>query len=240
MERNHPMIPRGHKGLTLMESIVSMAIFVTVVTIATTIFLIANNSQQRTRTGSELQNTAQQIIETLSRDIRSQTIDYEYYLTQDGDALKTVQEVLVLRDLSGKQLRYNYNVVNGSIESCSCSGFSCNAVNACANLWQPLTSDNITVTRLNFYIAPASNPFLKPTKPADCRGGQFDETVGLCLKASGCWAEMQTQPSLAWCYNPNQQPKVTVVLEMNNGETDPNKSIDVSLQTSITSRMYGR
>lgn len=229
---------RGHKGLTLMESIVSMAIFVTVVTIATTIFLIANNSQQRTRTGSELQNTAQQIMETLSRDIRSQTIDYEYYLTQDGDALETVQEVLVLRDLSGRQLRYKYNLTSTSVESCACTGFSCNNANACDSNWQPLTSDKVDVTRLNFYIAPASSPFLKPTKPADCRDGNFDDTAGLCTNTSGCWAEMIAVGG--YCYNPNTQPKVTVVIEMSNGESDPSKSLDVSLQTSITSRMYGR
>ncbi len=235
MERNQIMSIKSRQGLTLMESIVSMSIFVVVVTIATTIFLIANTSEQRTRSGSELQNVAQQIMETLARDIRSQTIDYEYYLGQDGDMLTVSQEVLVLRDLSGKQLRYRYNSTEKSVESCACTGFLCNDVNDCVE-WQPLTSDKVNVSNLDFYIAPASDPFLKPTKASHCRDENFDDTVGLCK--SDCWAEMIEAGG--YCYNPNAQPKVTVVLQMDNGESDVSKFTDISLQTSITSRVYER
>ncbi len=221
-----------------MEAIVSMSVFITVITIATTIFLLANDSEQRTRSNSNLQAVAQSVIEAVVRNARLSNIDYPYYLS-NGITVDPTNE-LVLSTVTGSQIRYR--VQNDVIQSCSCEGLNCIQPSACDPLWSDLTSvDNVVVERLDFYVTPFSDPFLLPTKEPDCKGyptDNFDETVGLCQAPAGCWTGMTLFGG--YCYNPNKQPKVQIVLSVNNGKDNEADKVSLSLQTAVTTRVYER
>ena len=138
-------------GFTLVEMLVSIAIFVTSITSISAIFMYANRSQRATEAISEVQSDARFAMEVMAQQIRRGSVDYsssEY----GGEIDSNPQDVLVLRDSANNQIWFKRALSEGrGIIQMSEDG----------NTWYDISPSDINVNLLKFYIFPLTNPFLQ-------------------------------------------------------------------------------
>src|SRR3989338_5960982 len=92
-------------GFTLMEMLMSLAIFSTVVTITTDIFFSYQRTQRKTEDLQKVVSTARFISEAIVREVKEGTIDYGYAdYVRSGDILSNPQTVLALKDAEGRSV----------------------------------------------------------------------------------------------------------------------------------------
>src|SRR3989339_895597 len=145
----------GKKGFTLMEMLVALAIFSTVVTITTDIFFSYQRTQRKTEELQKVVSTARFVSEAIVREVKEGTIDYGYTnYVRSGDALSNPQTVLALKDAEGRQVIFSQSGQNGCPEGSD----------PCIILTRDSGSESITprgvrVNSLQFYISPAQDPY---------------------------------------------------------------------------------
>jgi len=114
-----------------------------------------------------------------------------------------------------------YNVDN---ESCfSQNGCSLDGGNT--ERWTDITTSKVRVTDLQFFIIPTESPFgaKKPCEyDDDCDYGDCDTSIKFCQ------------------VNPNEQPKVTIVIAAESAQAREAEKEKIFLQTTISSRQYLR
>ena len=139
------MITKSNQsGFTLIEALVSVAIFAVVVAMASVLYLSVTNAQRKTVNQEEIMREVRQVMETMSREIRLAGVDNQLYL--DGECSLPAQLCL-----AGGQ-GYWFDEENQRIMS-GFPGF-------------PITSDEIQVENLSFYVNPAPDGVMVvPTPP---------------------------------------------------------------------------
>lgn len=144
------------QGFTLMEVVVATGIFV-IMTMATMgIFSSVLKAQQNTLAQTRLERDAQLVMETIVKSIRSSRVDYEEYenITGSADpAFPVPTSTLILISVNDERIRYQFNP----------AGFSIDVENS--GITSPMTSSDVRVTSMNFYIEPQANPFLTGDPP---------------------------------------------------------------------------
>ncbi len=140
-------------GFTLLEMVVAVALFAIVILIVTNIFLIATKSHRRVMETQKLQSDARFAMETIAREVRMGTIDYDYY---GGQITNVPVEILALWDINNSQVVFksaNYPICPDA-ESDPCLAV-CDESENCNSI----TPVSVKLIRLKFYIDPQKNPF---------------------------------------------------------------------------------
>jgi prepilin-type N-terminal cleavage/methylation domain-containing protein len=143
-------IVNNKKGFTMVEMLISMAIFVTALTAISAIFAFANKSQRTTKAVSDVQADARFAMEVMAQQVRRGSIDYDS--TEYGGSISSnPQDVLVLRDSSNNQVWFRRNTSGSQgVVQMSEDG----------STWVDLTPPDISVDILKFYLSPSTNPFI--------------------------------------------------------------------------------
>lgn len=135
-------------GFTLIEMIITMAIFTTALTSVANIFLYANRTQRKTQAVQQSQSDARFAMEVMAQQIRRGQIDYAYY---GGTIVANPQTVLALTDTTGAKVQFRRQAAAG-IGTVQVS-FDNGAV------WTDLTPPGLSAAALSFFISPATDPF---------------------------------------------------------------------------------
>ena len=181
-----------------------------IILIITNIFLIATKSHRLAMEEEKLQGDARFAMESMAREVRMDLIDYDYYADNDNGLVDQPEETLALEDVvNNEQIIFK----KASDDNCPDEASRpCLQIGNGLGSWQSITPAGVKLIHLDFYIAPATDPFA------------LDQT---------------THP---WQYGPNVQPRVTIVFATQTtaplpGDTMPNV---IYLQTTATSRVYRR
>ncbi len=139
------------KGFTLIEMLVVLAIFSVATVVIVDIFMMASRAQKRTLVIQKIQSDARYSVEAIAREARMDMIDYNYY----GGTVVSPTEVLALRDQDDNQI-----IFKKSSENCPSGTDQCLVVSIDGGAsWASITSKGVRVISLDFYIAPAVDPF---------------------------------------------------------------------------------
>ncbi|MDP3244921.1 MAG: type II secretion system protein [bacterium] len=145
---------QGWAGFTLVEVLVSLAVFSVIATIATDLSLSFYRTQRKTENMEELSFAARSIMERLVQEIRESEIDYQAY----GEGTVGLSEnTLYLSDSENQPIIFRkFNINEGCPEQdASCLKISNNGTN-----WSSLTPKGVNLNDLRFYIMPLQNPFV--------------------------------------------------------------------------------
>jgi prepilin-type N-terminal cleavage/methylation domain-containing protein len=176
-------IKMDNSGFTLIEVLVAMAIFSTAIMVAFSIFISSQNLQQRTLAIQRGQSDARYALELIARKFRLGEIDYEYYVS-NGIILTNPAEILALRDSDGLPVRFQ--LASEAIQICTNftqEGMSKSGSELC-NAWADITPNNITITRLAFYLSPDQDPFILDSATGEYLGGDNQERLTMVLEST--------------------------------------------------------
>lgn len=144
---------KNQQGFTITELLVVLAIFSTVILIITDIFINISVGQKRTYAWQEVQNELRVALDSISHAVRTGQIDYSSY---PGEVPFITNE-LDLLDEQGLTLKFKRFDT-----ALDCGGVSTGCIKQKhqTNIWwRKLTSLNLEITRLDFYIQPVKNPY---------------------------------------------------------------------------------
>lgn len=139
-------------GFTLVEMLVAMSVFVIAATAATDLYISASKMSRAVRSRERLQNEARFAFETISREIRTGTINYQAY----GSPVSVPENTLNLLDRDGNQEIFRMAT---QPSECASGGFPCLLIcdlAACS----ALTTGKIIWDEVRFYVSPQNDPFL--------------------------------------------------------------------------------
>ncbi len=140
---------RHQSGFTLIEALVSVAVFAIVVSIASGIYISVISVQKKSVSYEKTQRNARHAMETMARLSRMYAIDYEKYaeLTNAGTS-----ELYLKDPSSGKEVEFYLKDYSVKYKEGNASE-------------QVLTSDDVDITRLKFYISPTGGESLSQNWP---------------------------------------------------------------------------
>ena len=139
------------RGFTLIEMLVVMALFLTLMLIVSDIFLTVSLNQRKTLANQRAMNELQYNIEQIIQQARLNKIDYSYYnLPLTGP----VQTLALLNDNDERVLIYKQD------SGCSYNVSYC--IMQKTGKWNAafmLSAESINIEKLDFYISPRDNPY---------------------------------------------------------------------------------
>lgn len=151
--------PRGARGFTLMELLVALSIFSTVVAAATDIFLMANRSQRKILALERAQADARFTMETIAREFRNDQVDYAYYADRPQPESGPLDR-LALIDGGGNSIRFGVSEDGQACADAASSPCLVVAVNegSPTAVSAPFTPKGVVVRNAKFYLAPTVDP----------------------------------------------------------------------------------
>lgn len=243
------IVQKKATGFTLIEILVVVAVFSVTILIATSVFLLATSAQRRTTLAQKLQGDIRYALETIARDVRYGTIDYDCYKSSTGDTTTKLKcdpndqangdasiidlhptfgqtKILALQDSVGNRTRYGILADGtGVLKLQICISRFDEDPNTCASLakWQVITPEGVKLYTSTIGSFSGGTAFyLYP----------FDSPYA----TSG--AAAPDSP-----YTADAQPRVTVVLNTQSVVLDPSQGLvpdAIASQTTVTSRLYAR
>lgn len=138
-------------GFTLVEVLVSLAVFSVIATIATSMTLSFYRTQRKTESMEELSFAARSLMERLAQEIREGEINYQAYT---GGEVVLPEDTLYLTDVDSQPI-----IFQKFEEDCPQDAATCLKISNDGTNWSSLTPRGIKVDDLRFYITPQKNPF---------------------------------------------------------------------------------
>lgn len=148
------MTPHPHRGYTLVEMIVSIALFSIVVLIVMTTYITLISLDRQARASNQLAASLSFVVDSMARNIRTGS---DYTCTDLSSPNCVRDDEIKFKDSEGDYLSY-VRTADGRIGQCTLTDLTDTCLDAEAT---PLTDPKITVSRLNFYVrgvAAASGP----------------------------------------------------------------------------------
>ncbi len=158
-------------SFSLIEMMVSVSIMSILIISAVGIYIYVIGPQQKIIAAANLQQDGQLVMSVLAKDIRQDLINYDYY----AGGITNPVNVLALKNSESTDgypyVIYKKGLANGSdcsssvcyVLKCKLSSYNqaCNSSSCpdCAGNFFPVSSSDVFVRLLNFYITPTSNPF---------------------------------------------------------------------------------
>lgn len=137
-----------------MEMIIATALFLAVVTASIGIFLSTTRANTKINSMQKVENEIRYIVEIISKEIRLGTIYYNYYEEIYGESFVNPISTLALKD----------NADNISYFALDADESSPGIIQMSADdglTWSDLSTNNVIVDSLDFYLLPDSNPFVQ-------------------------------------------------------------------------------
>jgi len=253
-KKQYPIL---ESGFTLMEILVTLAIFSTALVIIANIFVLSSRAQQKTSTIEKVQSDARFSMESMVREVRAGSIDYLRYGGAVGLTSAPVEELNIL-DVAGRHLSFFKSACDTPEErQCLKVSLEENGEETIADV----TNAYAKVSDLKFYISPLSDPFMPPPENVgDCFNGNLHmynpDEENLILKNNVCLCGDDTEcypdqfcidtgkfivgNPIKVCKNADIQPHVTIILVTDSASSDPREQTTVSLQTTVSTKNYER
>lgn len=257
-------ISRRHRpAFTLIEMLIVAAIFSIIFLVATSLFVSIQSSQRQVLARQRVVADGRYVMETIARQVRLGQIDYSYYRQSDvygvNNAQVSMNTTLPLIDQEGKKSCFIFDSANVKIGSYTNLNEACDP-NAANNI----TPSDLEIIDLHFIVTPRSDPFAGvPIGNKDCwydplipTTTAFNSIEGTCscnpedsdpiTKANDkCLYDQQcvqigTSTTVGICQNANAQPTVTIVLHTMSKNMNAGERAEVTMQTTVTSRVYRR
>ena len=142
------------RGFTLMEMLVVLGIFATISVAVTDIFLLSTKAQRRVGDAERTQGDARSALEYLVRTVRTGTIAYDLL----PNPLPTPLTSIAVRNNGGMLLQFS---LSSDPLACGSSAIPCLLVTEgeAVSVTAPLTSNNVAVNDLRFFLSPQTDPF---------------------------------------------------------------------------------
>ncbi len=252
-----------------MEIIVAMGIFVVLVTVIITVFILSLQSQRQASFRQTSIDNLRFTMESMAQQIRISEIDYTK--SYDLDTVAGIQDdekELHLVDESNNEFSY-------FLETDSGSGKGVVKIKVKEQVSSFTDPSEINVVKLLFYIDPTTNPFstadrcnedtdclsnsctLKRvceggsnagnvcTSDIQCPGGKCSDVAEIgfcqCSQDSECSTNNCPDPGgVGICLPFDNQPRVTIVVGFESVTVRPEDRKIVFLQTTVLSRIYKR
>lgn len=156
-------ISRSLQGFTLIEILVSVAIFSTVMVISLGALLAMSESDRKAQTLKSVINNLNFSLDAMSRSIRT-GVNYHCDVsvgtaTDPRDCTQSSGGASSIAFLSAEGQTVKY--CRGTGSSCSSDGTAI-LVSKGGGTYAPLTATEVTITNLQFYVAGAEDPQLQP------------------------------------------------------------------------------
>jgi type II secretory pathway pseudopilin PulG len=263
--RNHL---QSGAGFTLIEVVITMALFTMTVLLAVTLLVVYIQQQRRTIIQEQLQNDARAVMEKIAGDIREGTIDYDYYIatyplsggqqklfsSQDGAVTS-----LVLRDAFNTRIMYRITIIPNQVLQRCIPVIDPN--NCDPTEWQDISPSAMQITNFTFYITPSENAFtqqnpiackdaepMTPFTPSDealCRWGTscegFDPVMGV-LNGKCAFQRGALANSKCYCvprsFGGILPLQPRVTFDLSASRTAGGKTVSETFQTTISSRVF--
>lgn len=155
--------PHLRRGFTLIEILVSVAIFTTVMTIALGALLAMSESDRKAQTLKSVINNLNFSLDAMSRSIRT-GINYHCDVStgtitapRDCEQASSGATSMAFLSAEGQTVRY----CRGDDSACDPSG-SAVLVSKGGSSYAPLTATEVTITNLRFYVTGAEDPQVQP------------------------------------------------------------------------------
>jgi len=141
----------NRKGFTLIETLVALALFTVVVTVATDVFFMFQKTSRKTENLEKVVSSSKFIIERMAREIRTGTIDYTKY----GNQLNYLssQGTLYLKNSSDQSVAFYVED-----DSVACGSSPCFMLEV-DGVGENLTGAGLKVKNARFSISPEADPF---------------------------------------------------------------------------------
>ncbi|MFH0951645.1 MAG: prepilin-type N-terminal cleavage/methylation domain-containing protein [Patescibacteria group bacterium] len=203
------MTKKRPRGFTLIEILIAITLFSITIVVAVDVIVAYTKLQNRGVIQQTLGSDARFVMESIARQMRLGTIDYDYYADppdESGEIYLTAGPInkLAIKDNANNVTLYRLNTGTDKVE------VSNDIYDIGGGTWTSITPDDIEISRLDFYISPAVDPFAlqDPVPAADSK------------------------------YKSDEQPRVTIVMSSISNKTNP--PVEKHLQTTISSRFYVR
>lgn len=152
-------MPKNRHGFTLMEILVSLTIFMTASLAVTDIFILSTRAQRRGSAIQKVESDARIIINSIADQIRTGGIDYASAVYAAG--IPSPADILALRDADNKPILFRV-----SADACpTVDSRPCLQTSRDNATWNNVTSRDVKVSYLKFYISPLTDPFSAAGNP---------------------------------------------------------------------------
>ncbi len=146
-------------GFTLIEMLVAVALFATVVAISGGVYLSIMKAQLRSINMRKVQEDSRYALEAVGREFRMGEVDHDYY----GGEIPSPTPTLALINSRGVKIKFRFE--SERLEKKVGDGS-----------FIPLTQESTKVTNSEFYISPLTDPFVEG-------GKNIQPRVTVCLTA---------------------------------------------------------
>lgn len=178
------------RGFTLVEMLVTMALFSTVVVIAADIFMLTGRAQRKLYGLERTQADARFTLEAIVREVRTGRIDYAYYAGR-GTPLAVPDAELALRDSTDTPIRFRLST--SAAQCIDANSSPCLLVTVGSNSEQAITPRNVAVLSAKFFVSPGADPAtFDPVTGTYAKNVQPHVTVALVLESRGVRAAEQS------------------------------------------------
>ena len=223
---------KNKKGFTLLEMLISAAVFAITVVIGVDIFFGVKKIKKRTSYIQDIQSDSRYIMEEMAKQLRQGMINYQWYAKENLPVKEKIplsdlrdnshdnNKILATIDLDGNQFFFE-RVPEGTLHDgsdryvmkvCSLDITGGDDLDKCddrtTNDWQVVTPNEINVDKFYLFVTPDKDPFY------------LDEE----------------NPE----YQANEQPLVTIVFHTSTDRKEKEYQIETKLSTTISSRIYKR
>lgn len=244
------------RGFTLVELMIVTAAFAVVFLVATTVYTRAFRDQRATQSRQRNTSDNRYLIETITRAIRTGSIDYAFYETLDGNGVETISaphHQLALRTSTGATTCFGFDGTSKLRTRSTCDATRADIPTTATDI----TPADVTITQLTILIRPGSNPFAdRGATPVVCDRAATQEAINPVFPNPSCQAnqwccpdDLSTcQPEFdgsflsgatpGICTLANLQPAVTLLL--GSSVTSRGQTSSSTIQTTVVSRTYRR
>lgn len=250
-------------GFTLIESLVALGIFTSVILIAVTIFVTVSGVQRRVASNQRIQDDMRQVFEAVAQQVRLGSVHYMYYMDPNLDgavcsgglpgqcfidlhptAASPVTR-LALIDQAGDFIYFNHDTSGprGILQYCKIPidcvpGATCNPSTNCT--WLDITPSEVDITTLNFMIMPSADPFAGQAAGYNCGAtlscdAAFAGSPPYHYGSHRCPLGFGT-PCVYYTDGGNYQPKVRIVVEARGTSGKVKEQGHIQLETIISTR----
>lgn len=158
MHKMNLKINSSKRGFTLVEMLVSVAIFSIVVMIALGAILTILDANRKARTLTEVMNNLNFSMEMITRSLKT-GVEPDYVAT-DGGTIVVGAIILDEEGFKREKTLYRHDVVNGLIERCATVVNSIDDyenAQCASDDWMPITSDMVFIERFDVLVTATEN-----------------------------------------------------------------------------------